>query len=145
MARMRVAIITGIVGVSVLAPLPTVAWAHDEVVREYHSYTYERDDDDDYDGDWRERRYRERYYDERPAEYRRSYYEERPRHDRHYREGRYRDDCRTSGTTGAILGGVVGALEGRGLDRYGDRTPGTLIGAGGGAVLGHEVDSKHRC
>lgn len=77
------------------------------------------------------------------------------KHDRGYDEDRYyRDDhrryyarrgCRTSGTTGAIIGAGAGALLGRSVDRYGDRLPGTIIGAGAGALIGKEIDSKHRC
>lgn len=66
----------------------------------------------------------------------------------HHRDYRRHDDrryygsrgCRSSGTTGLILGGAAGALLGREVDRYGDRTPGTIIGAGAGALLGREID-----
>ena len=144
MAQIRVAIAAGVAGLGAFAAIPTAALAHDRVVREYHSYSYESDRDDD-DGDWREhRRYDDAYYDDRPAEYRRpTYYEERPRYDRRYREDRAY--CRTNGTTGAIIGGAVGALLGRGIDRHGDRTTGTILGAGGGAVVGHEIDRNRRC
>lgn len=142
MARTRVAIAAGVVGLGAFAAIPT-ALAHDTVVREYHSYSYESDRDDD--EDWREhRRYDDGYYDDRPVEYRRSaYHEERPRYDRRYREDRAY--CRTNGTTGAIIGGAIGALLGRGIDRHGDRTTGTILGAGGGAVVGHEIDRNRRC
>ena len=78
--------------------------------------------------------------------------------DRYYRDGRYYQDrrltrndriyrgqngqyyCRRSdGTTGLIIGGAVGALIGRELDRGGSRTVGTIIGAGAGALLGREI------
>jgi hypothetical protein len=85
--------------------------------------------------------------------------------DRHYRSGRYYPDrvltrrdmiyrgsdgryyCRRSdGTTGLIIGGAVGALIGREIDRGGSRTLGTLIGAGAGALLGRELDrGRLRC
>lgn len=140
MTRMREALVAGILAFSAIASMPTAASAHDRVIREYHSYSVERDDDDD-DDDWRDhRRYRPDYEYEAPVIYRRSYYVERPRY---VRRDRY--DCRTSGTTGAIIGGALGALVGRGVDRYGDRAAGTIIGAGGGALIGHEIDRKHRC
>lgn len=85
--------------------------------------------------------------------------------DRYYRDGRYYADrrltrydriyrgqngqyyCRRNdGTTGLIVGGAVGALIGRELDRGGSRTVGTLIGAGAGALLGREIDrGRLRC
>jgi hypothetical protein len=82
--------------------------------------------------------YHERGYDRgyRPSAYRGSY------DDRRSYRGR---GCKTSGTTGLVLGGVAGALLGRSVDRYGDRAPGTIIGAGAGALLGREIDSKRRC
>lgn len=141
MLQLREAVLGVLMGIGALGAVPTAAIAHGEVVREYHSYTYRENDDDD-DDDWRDhRRYRSYYEEDAPVVYRRSYYYEgRPRHER-------RDyyDCRTSGTTGTIIGGALGALIGRGVDRYGDRAAGTIIGAGGGALIGHEIDSKHRC
>ena len=135
----------GVMGLSAIASMPSTSLAHDRVVREYHSYSYESDDDDNDDDDWREHRGYRAGYDE-PIEYRSTYYSDvRPRYEQRYRDRRYYDDCRTSGTTGAIIGGALGALIGRGVDRYGDRAAGTIIGAGGGALLGHEIDRKHRC
>lgn len=69
---------------------------------------------------------------------------------RHYKEWRGKDGrwyCRRpDGTTGLIVGGVVGALVGRELDGGRDRTTGTIIGAGAGALLGREVDrGRRRC
>lgn len=149
MTGMRDVLLAAVAGLSAFAAGPGTAVAHDRVVREYHSYSYESDRDDD-ERDWRDhRRHRDEYdYDYRePAAYSRSYYyEASPRYDRRYRDNRYyRGDCRTSGTTGAIIGGALGALVGRGMDRDGDRAVGTILGAGGGAVIGHEIDRKHRC
>ena len=53
--------------------------------------------------------------------------------------------CRTSGTTGMIVGGAAGALLGRSLDGGRDKTTGTVLGAGAGALLGHEVGKKSNC
>lgn len=71
-------------------------------------------------------------------------YESR-RYDGYERPRYVRRDCRTSGTTGLLLGAAAGALLGRAVDTRGDRLPGTIIGGGAGALLGKEIDSKHRC
>lgn len=67
---------------------------------------------------------------------------------RKYREWRGKDGrtyCkRKDGTTGLIVGGVVGALAGRAVDTRGDRATGTIIGAAGGALLGREIDKGPR-
>lgn len=61
--------------------------------------------------------------------------------DRIWRGADNRYYCRRdNGTTGLIIGGAVGALVGRSLDRGRDRTVGTIIGAAGGALLGREID-----
>ena len=80
---------------------------------------------------WYKHHDRDGYYD------RRSYRDERPRY--------VRRDCKTSGTTGLLLGAAAGALLGRSVDTRGDRLPGTLIGGGAGALIGKEIDSKRRC
>ncbi len=69
---------------------------------------------------------------------------------RDYREERgyqdYRDEdagpaCRQdNGTGGAALGAVVGGLAGNRIAGRGNRTAGTLIGAGTGAIVGMAVD-----
>ena len=64
---------------------------------------------------------------------------------RRHREGRYYRNCRTSGTTGLIVGGAAGALLGREIDSRGDRATGTILGAAGGALLGREIDRKQGC
>lgn len=63
----------------------------------------------------------------------------------HHNDYRYRESCRTSGTTGMIVGGAAGALVGRQLDGGRDRMTGTILGAGTGALLGREVGKKSRC
>ena len=98
--------------------------------REYRNYDYNRYESGS------NHYYADRYYRDG------SYYADRrlTRADRIYRgnDGRYY--CRRGdGTTGLIVGGAVGALIGRELDRGGSRTLGTLIGAGAGALLGREV------
>lgn len=74
--------------------------------------------------------HRHGYYER--ADYRRDYYQPRR-------------SCRTSGTTGLIVGGAAGALLGRELDGGRDRTTGTVLGAGAGALLGREISRKSHC
>lgn len=69
------------------------------------------------------------------------------RNDRVYRgnDGRYY--CRRSdGTTGLILGGILGGVIGNSLDRGRSNTLGTLVGVAGGAALGSSIDRGNvRC
>ena len=107
-------------------------------------------DDDDWDDDRdyrRDRRDRRDWRDDRRD--RREYQRERrlSHRDRVWRgdDGRYY--CRRdNGTTGLVVGAIGGALLGRTVDRYGDRSVGTLLGAIGGGLLGREVDrGEARC
>lgn len=80
--------------------------------------------------------YADRYYRDG------SYYADRrlTRNDRIYRGQNGQYYCRRQdGTTGLIIGGAVGGLIGRELDRGGSRTVGTILGAGAGALLGREI------
>jgi hypothetical protein len=107
--------------------------------------------------------YQSGYYDNRgnfyPAEYdnRRGYddrrddrrYDDRRDYDRRDSR-RYRGEKCKSGTTGTILGGVVGGLLGREIGRGGrfnrPSTTGTIIGAGAGALAGRALEkSGNRC
>lgn len=55
------------------------------------------------------------------------------------KDGRYY--CRRSnGTTGLVIGAGVGALAGHELAGRGDKTLGALLGAAIGGVLGREID-----
>ena len=69
------------------------------------------------------------------------------RNDRVYRgnDGRYY--CRRKdGTTGLIVGGVLGGLLGNTLANGRSTTLATVLGAGGGALIGKSIDSgKVRC
>ncbi len=99
--------------------------------RQYRGYDYNRVDP--YYGNY----YADRYYRDG------RYYQPRrlTRADRIYRGSDDRYYCRRSdGTTGLIIGGAIGGLLGRSLDRGDSRTVGTIIGAGAGALLGREVD-----
>jgi len=69
------------------------------------------------------------------------------RYDRIYRgsDGRYY--CRRSdGTTGLIVGGVLGGLLGNAISNGHSSTLATILGAGGGALLGKSIDRGNvRC
>lgn len=99
--------------------------------RRYQNYDYNRVDPN-YGNYYADRYYRDgRYYEPRQLS----------RNDRIYRGSDDRYYCRRSdGTTGLIIGGAVGGLLGRSIDRGGSRAVGTIIGAGAGALLGREVD-----
>ena len=98
-----------------------------------------------------------RYYDDR-----RSYRQSRPyymNYDRNWGQPVYRDTriwrgrddryyCRKEdGTTGLLVGAGVGALIGHEVaGRGGDRTLGAIIGGAAGALLGRQIDrSSTRC
>ena len=57
--------------------------------------------------------------------------------------GHYDDACRSkksnNGTTGAVIGGVAGAVLGSNVAGRGDRTEGAVIGGLAGALLGNSV------
>ena len=93
-------------------------------------------------GDDDDRRYRRgrghRVYDDRER-----YYEPRriSRRDRMWRgdDGRYY--CkRDNGTTGLVIGAGVGALAGHEIAGSGDRTLGAILGGAVGALVGREID-----
>ncbi len=68
-------------------------------------------------------------------------------HPHHWR--RYHHSCSAeqhrAGATGAVAGAIGGAVIGNGLSR-GNRGPGTLLGAGLGALAGHQIaKSTVRC
>lgn len=86
-------------------------------------------------------RYNQRYDRRYDRRYARNYDR---RYARNYDRGYYNRRC-GSGTTGAIVGGVAGALLGREIDRggsryrYRDGTTGAIIGGAAGALVGREV------
>ena len=98
-------------------------------------------------GHYEDRYYGRDYYG-RDARYYRSYDEPIYRDTRIWRgrDGRYY--CRReNGTTGLLIGAGVGALAGHEIaGRGGDRTLGAILGAAGGAILGRAIDrSNSRC
>ena len=114
----------------VALPAPALAQHHDR---------YDRQDRRNYRHDYRWQSDRDSRWD--PADhYRKGKYRERRlgRNDRIYRgrDGRYY--CkRNDGTTGLVIGGIAGGLLGNAIA---GGTLGTLVGAGGGALLGREID-----
>jgi hypothetical protein len=145
------------------APVVAQDWHHDRPGDDRADWHGDRDDRGDRGrgdygrgGDWqRGRNYdwnrpdpRYRGYDA-ARYYRQGNYRERrlTRYDRIYRgnDGRYY--CRRSdGTTGLIVGGVLGGLLGNSLANGSSNTLATLLGAGGGALLGQSVDRGNvRC
>ena len=138
------------------------------------SHRYDRDyrdaryDDRRYEGRYDDRRYDDRRYDDRRYDDRR--YDDRRYNDRYsYRgsaqpyynnygqpvrrdtriwrgdDGRYY--CRKdNGTTGLLVGAGVGALLGHEVAGRGDRTLGAVLGGAAGALLGRTIDrSSTRC
>ncbi|PXA97152.1 hypothetical protein DMC47_15270 [Nostoc sp. 3335mG] len=117
---------TALMGALAATPASAQAYGYYDAPSSYY--------DQGYRGDYYDRGYDRRAYREDYRDYRR---------DRRYYRG---DRCR-SGTTGTIVGGVVGALLGgeigRGSSRWSRRsTTGTIIGAGAGALLGNEVEKS---
>lgn len=117
---------------------------------------------------YQHKRYRDRDYDDRYGRYdddddrydRRSRrWRDGDRYSARYGEPVYRDTriwrgrdgryyCRKDdGTTGLLIGAGVGALIGHEIaGRGGDRTLGAILGAAGGALLGRHIDrSNTRC
>lgn len=65
----------------------------------------------------------------------------------YYGRNSYSYRCRGSGTTGTVLGAIVGGLLGdAAVGRRGDGTAGAIVGAGVGALTGRAIDrSGDRC
>lgn len=108
---------------ALVGTVPTAAFAHEHEGRGWHRGGDHDDGDDEGDGDYRG-------YGRRPAYY------QAPAYAQPYR-------CRTSGTTGLILGGAAGALLGREIAR--DRTLGAILGGSAGALAGRALTRKNRC
>jgi len=105
------------------------------VVRDYRNYDYDRF----------EPGYRSydpaRYYVRNDRAYRVRQLGPRDRIYRGYDDRYY---CRRGdGTTGLIIGGVAGGVLGNVIAPGDSKTIGTLIGAGGGALLGRAIDRNH--
>ncbi len=72
------------------------------------------------------------------------------RHTHYQHTYRYRSDCwgahHRAANTGTVVGAIAGGVLGSQIAGRGNRTAGTLIGGGVGAVAGHHVGAhSHRC
>jgi hypothetical protein len=65
-------------------------------------------------------------------------------HDRRYYNHRSYRGCRDNGDGGTIIGAIAGGLLGHEVAGYGDRTVGTVLGAGVGALAGRAIDRSDR-
>jgi hypothetical protein len=92
--------------------------------------------------DWNRPDPRYRNYDAARYYHQGNYRERRlSRNDRIYRGNNGRYYCRRDdGTTGLLIGGVAGGVLGNLLSNGGSSTLATLLGAGGGALLGRSID-----
>jgi len=62
-------------------------------------------------------------------------------HGKVWRDSRGRLRChRSNGTTGLIVGAAGGALVGHAIDTHGERATGTILGAVGGALVGRAIE-----
>lgn len=114
------------VAVTALTAMPAAADAQGRYGYGYYDRGYDYAQyDRRYDRRYDNRRYDRRYYDNR-------------RYDRRY-SNYYGRRC-DSGTTGTIIGAVVGGLLGREVDGGRDRTAGTIIGGAAGALAGRAID-----
>jgi Ni/Co efflux regulator RcnB len=101
--------------------------------RQYRNYDYNRQERG------QGRYYADRYY-RAGSTYQPRYLS---RNDRLYRGSNGRYYCRRSdGTTGLIIGGLAGGVLGNILTNGDSQLLGTLIGGGGGALLGRSLDRR---
>ena len=116
--------LSAVVAVSALTAMPAAADAQSR-----YGYYDRSGYDYRYDNRRYDRRYDARRYDSR-------------RYDNRYNRGSYRHYNRRcdSGTTGTIIGAVVGGLLGREIAGRGDRTVGTIVGGAVGALGGRAID-----
>lgn len=96
----------------------------------------------------------QRYYGDRYDRYQDGRYRDYYRDGRGYRTSRayygrdgYAYRCRSNGTTGTILGAIVGGLLGdAAVGRRGDGTAGAIVGGGVGALAGRAIERNgSRC
>jgi hypothetical protein len=123
---------TALLASATTAIVPSAASAQ----RYYDRYEQVRGGDD-----WRHEQ-RPRYVrdDDRRWDDRRGYDDRRYRDERGYE--RRAQGC-SRGTTGALVGALAGGLLGRTIDSHGDRTLGTILGGGAGALAGHAIEKSN--
>jgi len=83
------------------------------------------------------------YYDGRDRSYR-GYDRSYRGYDRSYRGYNYRNRKCNDGDGGTIVGAIAGGLLGNTIAGRGDRTVGTILGAGVGALAGRAIDRSDR-
>lgn len=133
-----------LVALAISVPAPMTAWAQPGHGRDY------RGDGDRYGGPGRDYRWNgDRNSGWDPSRHYRSRGDRRHerrlnRDDRIYRGGDGRYYCRRNdGTTGLVIGALAGGLLGNAI---GGDVLGTLLGAGGGALVGQQIDKgNYRC
>jgi len=124
--KLMLATTTMAIAVSGLAATPASAQRYYD---RGDGYAYDRAYSDGYN---RDDGYRRGYRDDR-----RGYYDNGYNDRRYYNNTRNR--CR-SGDSGTIIGAIAGGLLGNVVAGRGDRTLGTVLGAGGGALAGRAID-----
>lgn len=118
---MMTAAALALAGTAAIAPLPAAAQGHGWNDRGGYDQGYQ-------DVAWRgDRGYRDGGYNGR------RYYG----NDHRYRGNRR---CYDKGNGGLAIGGIAGGLAGNALAGRGDRTVGTILGAGVGALAGRAID-----
>ena len=117
-----------VAALSISVPVPMAAWA--QPGRDYR-----------WDGDRNSRWDPSQHYGSRSD---RRHERRLGRRDRIYRGGDGRYYCRRNdGTTGLVIGALAGGLLGNAI---GGDVLGTLLGAGGGALVGQQIDKgNYRC
>jgi Ni/Co efflux regulator RcnB len=151
----RKLILSAAIAAMTVSAVPALADRHDHNDR-HDNGRHNGWNDNDRGRDWQRGRSYDwnrpdpRYGSYDPARYyRQGNYSERRlgRNDRVYRGGDGRYYCRrTDGTTGLIVGGVLGGLLGNTIADGHSSTLATILGASGGALLGKSIDKGNvRC
>lgn len=136
----------GLIGVALATAAGTTVAAAPAQAQYYNGYQTSRGyyGNGYYNGRYAHRdygqRYGNRYVDTR---YNNGYYGNRS----YYGRNSYSYRCRSNGTTGTVLGAIVGGLLGdAAVGRHGDGTAGAIVGAGVGALAGRAIErSGDRC
>lgn len=131
-AKFLTAATLSLTAIGVALPMPAAAqsWGQASQYRDYDGAGFQQ-------AGWRDRR--ERRYERNQ----RRYY----RDQRRYSRDRYANRCYDKGNGGLAIGGIAGGLLGNQIAGRGDRTLGTILGAGAGALAGRAIDKSdgRRC
>jgi hypothetical protein len=150
--KIRMAVVAALVVGMVGMPLAPAMAMGDQRDRDRHEDRRDRDDDRGQRREWKRYDYKHyepgqrgydaaRYYrhDDRRYKARRL-----GRNDRIYRGSDDRYYCRRSdGTTGLIVGGLAGGVLGNVIAPGDNKTLGTILGAGAGALIGRSIDRNN--